>query len=113
MDLRTLVHKRRENYYSDMTTRDLLEGITWESRPPPTHWKPKGQLVAHLHEHRGPVNRYDKAGHKKNRKISTCHACNRVLLKYKICTTDFELSIHCVSKTISQHYETSGNFVPW
>ncbi|XP_053378617.1 phosphoinositide 3-kinase regulatory subunit 4-like [Mercenaria mercenaria] len=57
LDLRTLVHKRRAQYSSDLATRDMLEGILWDSRPPPSNWKPRGQLVAHLHEHRGPVNR--------------------------------------------------------
>ena len=57
LDLRTLVHRRRDQYCADVATRDLLEGISWDSRPPPTNWKPKGLLVAHLHEHKGPVNR--------------------------------------------------------
>ncbi|KAL4221189.1 phosphoinositide-3-kinase [Mactra antiquata] len=56
-DLRTLVHKRRAQFSADLATRDLLEGISWDSRPPPPNWRPKGQLVAHLHEHRGPINR--------------------------------------------------------
>ncbi|KAH3825425.1 hypothetical protein DPMN_127300 [Dreissena polymorpha] len=40
-----------------MACRDLLEGIVWENRPPPSNWRPRGLLVAHLHEHRGPINR--------------------------------------------------------
>ncbi|XP_052760753.1 phosphoinositide 3-kinase regulatory subunit 4-like [Mya arenaria] len=56
-ELRDLVKKRRGQYSADLATRDLLEGIAWESRPPPSNWKPRGLLVAHLHEHRGPVNR--------------------------------------------------------
>ncbi|KAH3825412.1 hypothetical protein DPMN_127287 [Dreissena polymorpha] len=24
---------------------------------PPSNWRPRGLLVAHLHEHRGPINR--------------------------------------------------------
>ncbi|KAL3861428.1 hypothetical protein ACJMK2_007462 [Sinanodonta woodiana] len=64
LDLRTLVHKRRSQYQADIASKEL-EGISWENRPPPTNWKPKGQLVAHLQEHRGPVNR-----------IAVCHNHN-------------------------------------
>ncbi|XP_067658475.1 phosphoinositide 3-kinase regulatory subunit 4-like [Haliotis asinina] len=56
-DLRALVHKRREQYKVDVLTKDLLEGIAWDSRPPPDNWKPRGLLVAHLQEHRAAINR--------------------------------------------------------
>ncbi|XP_069112623.1 phosphoinositide 3-kinase regulatory subunit 4-like isoform X1 [Argopecten irradians] len=57
LDLRNLVHKRRDQYSADVLTKDLLENIAWESRPPPSNWKPKGLLVAHMHEHRAAINR--------------------------------------------------------
>ena len=56
-ELRNIVHKRREQYKVDILTKDLLEGIAWDSRPPPDNWKPRGLLVAHLQEHRSAVNR--------------------------------------------------------
>ncbi|XP_062578229.1 phosphoinositide 3-kinase regulatory subunit 4-like [Saccostrea cucullata] len=52
--LRNIVHKKRELYSAE--SKDLLE-IAWERRPPPSNWKPKGLLVAHLQEHRAAVNR--------------------------------------------------------
>ncbi|XP_061162546.1 phosphoinositide 3-kinase regulatory subunit 4-like [Saccostrea echinata] len=52
--LRNVVHKKRELYTAE--SKDLLE-IAWERRPPPSNWKPKGLLVAHLQEHRAAVNR--------------------------------------------------------
>lgn len=57
LELRSIVHRRRDQYNADVLSKDLLENIAWESRPPPSNWKPKGLLVAHLHEHRGAVNR--------------------------------------------------------
>lgn len=52
--LRNIVHKKRELYSAE--SKDLLE-IAWERRPPPSNWKPKGLLVAHLQEHRAAINR--------------------------------------------------------
>lgn len=52
--LRNIVHKKRELYSAE--SKDLLE-IAWERRPPPSNWKPKGLLVAHLQEHRATINR--------------------------------------------------------
>ncbi|KAK3104962.1 hypothetical protein FSP39_014143 [Pinctada imbricata] len=57
LELRNLVHKKRDLYSVDLLTKDLFENIAWESRPPPSNWKPKGILVAHLQEHRAAVNR--------------------------------------------------------
>ena len=58
LELRNLVLKKREQFQCDQVTKDLLDHAAWEHRPPPPSWRPKGQLVAHLHEHRGAVNRY-------------------------------------------------------
>ncbi|PVD36888.1 hypothetical protein C0Q70_03878 [Pomacea canaliculata] len=57
LDLRTLVHHLRDQYEAEVTSRDLMEGITWDQRPPPDNWRPRGTLVAHLQEHKGMVNR--------------------------------------------------------
>lgn len=57
MDLRNLVYKKQEQFARDRKTKDLLDHAAWENRPPPPNWQPKGQLVAHLHEHKGAINR--------------------------------------------------------
>ena len=57
VNLRQLVYHKKAQHSDDQVTRDLLDNTVWESRPPPAGWKPKGLLVAHLHEHRGAVNR--------------------------------------------------------
>ncbi|KAL8601723.1 hypothetical protein ACOMHN_033899 [Nucella lapillus] len=56
-DLRNCVHHLRRRFDTEVMSRDLVEGIMWDSRPPPDKWRPKGVLVAHLQEHRGAVNR--------------------------------------------------------
>ncbi|KAK7093762.1 phosphoinositide 3-kinase regulatory subunit 4-like [Littorina saxatilis] len=56
-DLRNCVHYQRSRFEAEVMSRDLVEGIMWESRPPPDNWRPKGVLVAHLQEHKGAVNR--------------------------------------------------------
>ncbi|XP_006822003.1 phosphoinositide 3-kinase regulatory subunit 4-like, partial [Saccoglossus kowalevskii] len=57
LELRRLVHRKREQYIHDMATKSLIEGSVFENKPPPPGWKPKGLLVAHLHEHKAAVNR--------------------------------------------------------
>ncbi|XP_076451806.1 phosphoinositide 3-kinase regulatory subunit 4-like [Babylonia areolata] len=56
-DLRNCVHHQRSRFEAEVMSRDLVEGIMWESRLPPDNWRPKGVLVAHLQEHRAAVNR--------------------------------------------------------
>ncbi|XP_077998060.1 phosphoinositide 3-kinase regulatory subunit 4-like [Glandiceps talaboti] len=57
LELRKLVHKKREQYMHDAATKTLIEDAIFESKPPPPGWKPKGLLVAHLHEHKAAINR--------------------------------------------------------
>ena len=57
LELRNLVVKKRDQHSSDQMTKDLLDNAAWENRPPPPNWRRRGQLVAHLHEHKGAVNR--------------------------------------------------------
>ncbi|XP_052829468.1 phosphoinositide 3-kinase regulatory subunit 4 [Octopus bimaculoides] len=56
-DLRNLVNRRREQYEADIRTKDILEGVGLDQIFPPQNWKPKGQLVAHMQEHKSVVNR--------------------------------------------------------
>ena len=58
LELRNLVYKKRDQYMDDLLSREILDTTPWEIRTPPPSWKPKGKLVAHLHEHRGAVNRW-------------------------------------------------------
>jgi len=48
----------------------LLEGRLKQSKSPPHGWKPKGKLVAHIHEHRMAINRVVVDGDHK--KMATC-----------------------------------------
>ncbi|KAK2148717.1 hypothetical protein LSH36_486g02011 [Paralvinella palmiformis] len=57
VELRNLVYNKRDQYMDDLLAREILDTTPWEIRTPPPSWKPKGKLVAHLHEHRGAVNR--------------------------------------------------------
>ncbi|KAI0213059.1 Phosphoinositide 3-kinase regulatory subunit 4 [Lamellibrachia satsuma] len=58
VDLQQLVHKKRVQFANNQLTKDLLSTTVWETKSPsPSNWRPKGQLVSHLHEHRGAVNR--------------------------------------------------------
>ncbi|XP_032813676.2 phosphoinositide 3-kinase regulatory subunit 4 [Petromyzon marinus] len=56
-ELAQLLKQRREQHSQDHALQGLIDRVEWESRPPPPGWRPKGLLVAHLHEHRGAVNR--------------------------------------------------------
>lgn len=60
-DVRWLQQRKSEQYSRDRLMADLMDnGNTWydTNRTLPVNWKPKGVMVAHLHEHRGAVNRY-------------------------------------------------------
>ncbi|XP_053324121.1 phosphoinositide 3-kinase regulatory subunit 4 isoform X1 [Spea bombifrons] len=56
-ELQHLVQQKREQCNAERLAKHMMEAAEWESKPPPTGWHPKGLLVAHLHEHKGPVNR--------------------------------------------------------
>lgn len=56
-ELQQLVQQKREQCNAERLAKYMMESAEWESKPPPTGWHPKGLLVAHLHEHKGPVNR--------------------------------------------------------
>lgn len=52
-----LQKKKYHQYVSDKAMTDQLDSSVYEVRSMPPAWKPQGLLVAHLHEHRGAVNR--------------------------------------------------------
>ena len=57
MELRRLVAKKRDQYTADISRKLLIEDTAFEAKVPSPNWKPKGLLVAHLHEHKAAVNR--------------------------------------------------------
>nr|CAB3264882.1 phosphoinositide 3-kinase regulatory subunit 4 [Phallusia mammillata] len=57
LDLRALVHHRRDLYKSDVAQRHLEEMADNSSALPTSDWQPKGLLVAHMFEHRGPIHK--------------------------------------------------------
>lgn len=56
-EMENLVTMKREEHLVCVKKRRALETLAWDTRLPPPGWKPRGHLVAHLHEHRGAVNR--------------------------------------------------------
>lgn len=57
-ELRTLVHKKREEFASDYRNKDLMENILKESITLPNSWSPRGVLVGQIYEHKDSVTRY-------------------------------------------------------
>ncbi|KAK3857919.1 hypothetical protein Pcinc_035857 [Petrolisthes cinctipes] len=56
-ELDSLLSVRREEHLECIKKRRALDTLEWDTRLPPPGWRPRGHLVAHLHEHRGSVNR--------------------------------------------------------
>ncbi|XP_074939473.1 phosphoinositide 3-kinase regulatory subunit 4 isoform X2 [Phalacrocorax aristotelis] len=56
-ELQQLIQQKREQCNAERLAKQMMENAEWESKPPPPGWRPKGLLVAHLHEHRSAVNR--------------------------------------------------------
>ncbi|XP_027728102.1 phosphoinositide 3-kinase regulatory subunit 4 isoform X1 [Vombatus ursinus] len=56
-ELQQLVQQKREQCHAERIAKQMMENAEWESKPPPPGWRPKGLLVAHLHEHKSAVNR--------------------------------------------------------
>uniref|UniRef100_A0A673UTU3 Phosphoinositide 3-kinase regulatory subunit 4 n=1 Tax=Suricata suricatta TaxID=37032 RepID=A0A673UTU3_SURSU len=56
-ELQQLIQQKREQCNAERIAKQMMENAEWESRPPPPGWRPKGLLVAHLHEHKSAVNR--------------------------------------------------------
>ena len=56
-ELKDLVHHKRDLYKIDVAQRELEEQADNNSLVTATDWQPKGHLVAHMREHRGPIHR--------------------------------------------------------
>ncbi|XP_071440948.1 phosphoinositide 3-kinase regulatory subunit 4 [Hetaerina americana] len=58
LELRELLRRKQDQQAVAVSGRDWAEQSMWEpQRTPPPGWRLRGNLVAHLHEHRGAVNR--------------------------------------------------------
>ncbi|XP_075209888.1 vacuolar protein sorting 15 isoform X2 [Lycorma delicatula] len=58
LELRQLLNRKQEIHSTVVRNREWVEHKTWLCPPlPPPGWRLRGALVAHLHEHKGAVNR--------------------------------------------------------
>lgn len=57
IELSELIKKKIDELHMDQVTKDLSNRVVWDKKFPQPSWKPKGLLVAHLHEHHSAVNR--------------------------------------------------------
>ncbi|XP_072174440.1 phosphoinositide 3-kinase regulatory subunit 4-like [Diadema setosum] len=57
LNLRNLVTRKRDQYATNIMRKMLIHDTTFNAKAPQSSWKPRGLLVAHLHEHKGAVNR--------------------------------------------------------
>ncbi|XP_076800524.1 phosphoinositide 3-kinase regulatory subunit 4-like [Clavelina lepadiformis] len=57
LDLRALVHHKRDLYKVDVKQRELENNADNSGVNLTTEWQPLGILVAHMKEHRGPIHR--------------------------------------------------------
>ncbi|XP_063965336.1 phosphoinositide 3-kinase regulatory subunit 4-like [Lytechinus pictus] len=57
LNLRSLVTRKRDQYATDIMRKMLIHDTTFNAKAPQSSWKPRGLLIAHLHEHKGAVNR--------------------------------------------------------
>nr|XP_045600663.1 phosphoinositide 3-kinase regulatory subunit 4-like isoform X2 [Procambarus clarkii] len=62
LELENLVAMKREEHLVCVKKHRAMETLAWDTRLPPPGWRPRGHLVAHLHEHRGAVNRLVSIG---------------------------------------------------
>ncbi|XP_068243849.1 phosphoinositide 3-kinase regulatory subunit 4 isoform X3 [Palaemon carinicauda] len=89
-ELNCLVAMKREEHLECLKKRRVLETLAWDTRLPPPGWKPRGHLIAHLHEHRGAVNRLVAMGDTSI--YASCSSdgtvkvwdCNRIERKFSI-----------------------------
>ena len=58
VSLQKLIERKQEQYSSCARTRLAARETMWETPIPPPGWSLGGNLVAHLHEHRGAITRY-------------------------------------------------------
>ncbi|KAL1417642.1 hypothetical protein MTO96_026690 [Rhipicephalus appendiculatus] len=52
-ELQLLLNKKRTEFAREQTVREAIDDPAREDRPLPPKWRPRGTLVAHMHEHKG------------------------------------------------------------
>ncbi|XP_033210037.1 phosphoinositide 3-kinase regulatory subunit 4 isoform X2 [Belonocnema kinseyi] len=59
LELKELMYRKQNQHAAALRARHWADNIAWQngSRLLPNGWRPRGVLVAHLHEHRAAVNR--------------------------------------------------------
>lgn len=57
LELKKLIVRKQELYNNAVQGHEWCDPAMWEAPIPPPGWKLRGSLVAHLHEHKGAVNR--------------------------------------------------------
>ncbi|KAJ8665411.1 hypothetical protein QAD02_007073 [Eretmocerus hayati] len=59
LELRQLTCKKQEQYAAAVRAQHWADNIAWQagSRLLPSGWRPRGALIAYLHEHRAAINR--------------------------------------------------------
>nr|CAD7406477.1 unnamed protein product [Timema cristinae] len=57
LELRQLAQRKQELHSIAVKGREWTEQAAWRPALPPPGWRLRGSLVAHLHEHRGAINR--------------------------------------------------------
>uniref|UniRef100_A0A8C4N7G5 non-specific serine/threonine protein kinase n=1 Tax=Eptatretus burgeri TaxID=7764 RepID=A0A8C4N7G5_EPTBU len=95
MELVQLIRQRKEEHSSESTLQALVDGTEWESKPPPPGWRPKGLLVAHLHEHRAAVCRIG---------VSDDHSC------FATCSNDGSVKVWDSQKMEGKSATTRSKF---
>ncbi|XP_067007759.1 phosphoinositide 3-kinase regulatory subunit 4 [Anabrus simplex] len=57
LELRQLITRKQEQYSITLKSREWADNTLWATPLPPPSWRLRGSLVAHLHEHKGAVNK--------------------------------------------------------
>ncbi|XP_058797917.1 phosphoinositide 3-kinase regulatory subunit 4 isoform X2 [Phymastichus coffea] len=59
LELRQLSYRKQEQHQAAVRAQHWADNMTWQagSRLLPSGWRPRGALIAYLHEHRNSVNR--------------------------------------------------------
>ncbi|CAG9829186.1 unnamed protein product [Diabrotica balteata] len=57
IELANLKARQQDHYFEALRNKEWAEQATWRPQLPPPGWRLRGVLVAHLHEHKGAVNK--------------------------------------------------------
>ncbi|CAN8016185.1 unnamed protein product [Ixodes persulcatus] len=58
-ELQLLLKKKRYEFAREQTIREASDDPSKEEKALPSKWRPRGTLVAHMHEHRGAIHRLE------------------------------------------------------